>query len=44
MVSDIEDYLAWLRDKRGKAAQTLTTYRRLLRRLQQRTLVVICAC
>ena len=31
MVSDIEDYLAWLRDKRGKAVQTLTTYRRLLR-------------
>jgi len=34
MVSDIEDYLAWLRDKRGKAAQTLSTYRRLLRRFE----------
>ena len=35
MVSDIEDYLAWLRDKRGKAAQTLSTYRRLLRRFEE---------
>ena len=34
MASDIEDYLAWLRDKRGKAAQTLSTYRRLLRRFE----------
>ena len=32
MERDIEDYLAWLRDKRGKAAQTLSTYRRMLRR------------
>ena len=35
MVSNIEDYLAWLRDKRGKAAQTLSTYRRLLRRFEE---------
>ena len=32
MERDIEDYLGWLRDKRGKAAQTLSTYRRMLRR------------
>ena len=32
MERDIEDYLGWLRYKRGKAAQTLSTYRRMLRR------------
>ena len=44
MERDIEDYLGWLRDKRGKAAQTLSTYRRILRRLQQHAPAVICAC
>ena len=32
MVSDIEDYLVWLRDKRGKAKRTLISYRRMLYR------------
>ena len=29
-MNDIDDHLAWLRYERGKAAQTLSTYRRLL--------------
>ena len=30
-MNDIDDYLAWLRYESGKSAQTLATYRRLLR-------------
>ena len=40
-MNDIDDYLAWLRYESGKSAQTLATYRRLLRQFAEGGYVAI---